>query len=462
MASPKYHLITFGCQMNKSDSERIDTLLGQVGFTATSEKDDADLILINTCSVRQSAEDRVFGLVRQFAALKEKKPELIVGVTGCMPGRDRDGAIRKKLPIVDLYFPISDVPQLPRWIGEMRPELVNSPDIEADYLKLKPKYHSTRQAYVTIQTGCNKFCTYCVVPFSRGLEKNRPLRDIMDEVTTLAEQGCVEVTLLGQTVNSYRITDPQHLSPKNPYKDSFAALLWEVNQVPGISRLHYTAPHPLHMTDEVIDAMTLPAHVNYLHLPVQAGDNEVLRRMNRRYTREQFLEVVGRLNARIPGIALGTDIIVGFCGETPEQFEQTVDLYKQSNFDISYTAMYSPRSGNAAWRAFKDDVTKEEKKRRWNVLQKLMEETVLQKNQAFVGKTVSVFVDRHEEPKVTDEMLAMPGNILEKMKALPGTCIGNSREMKMVQFPGGKDLIGKIVDVHINEAKEWVLLGNQK
>ncbi len=461
MEAPKYHLITFGCQMNKSDSERIDTVLSGMGFVATAAREEAELILVNTCSVRQSAEDRVFGLVRQFQALKERNPNLIVGITGCMAGRDRDGAIRKKLPIVDLYFPTADMHQLPRWIGEMRPELVNSPDIAEDYLKLTPKYHSKKQAFVTIQTGCNKFCTYCVVPFARGLEKNRPVRDIMDEVHALADVGCVEVTLLGQTVNSYRAPDPEHWSNGNPYHDHFAALLWEVNQIPGISRLHFTAPHPLHMTDEVMDAMKLPGHLNYLHLPVQAGDNEVLRRMNRRYTREQYLECVHRLNEKIPGIALGTDIIVGFCGETPEQFDRTVDLYREANFDISYTAMYSPRSGTAAFRAFKDDVSKEEKKRRWQVLQELMESIVLRKNQAYVGKTASVLVERHEPPKVTDEMLNMP-NIHAVLAKLPGTCFGNSREMKLVQFPGGPELVGQIVDVQINEAKEWVLVGNQK
>lgn len=459
VAAPKYHLVTYGCQMNKSDSERIATLLANLGFVATESKEEADLVLINTCSVRQSAEDRVFGLMRGFAAQKVRNPKLIVGITGCMPGRDRDGSLRKKLPVVDLYFPIADLPQLPRWIGELRPELVNSPDLIEDYLKIKPTYGSTRQAYVTIQTGCNKFCTYCVVPFSRGLEKNRPVRDLIDEIRGLAERGCVEVTLLGQTVNSYRAPDPEHFLSNNPFKDHFAALLWEVNQIPGIARLHFTAPHPLHMTDEVIEAMALPAHVNFIHLPVQAGNDEVLKRMNRRYTREQFLEVVTRIRARLPQMTFGTDIIVGFCGETPEQFDQTVSLYEEARFDISYTARYSVRSGTAAWRAFKDDVTPDEKKRRWDILQAVQERIVYEKNQAYLGKTVSVLVDRHEGPKLTDEMLAMPEKVQELMAASPGMCFGNSREMKLVSFPGRADLIGKIVDVKIDRAEMWILYG---
>ncbi|MEK7516088.1 MAG: radical SAM protein, partial [Patescibacteria group bacterium] len=265
---PRYHVITYGCQMNKNDSERIEGLLDRIGFSAAPKPEDAELILVNTCSVRQSAEDRVYGAMRNFARLKEKKPTLLLGVTGCMAGRDKDGAIRKRLPSVDFFFPIRDLPQLPRWIAEARPELANTADVEADYLKILPARHATRQAFVTIQTGCNKFCSYCVVPFARGLERNRPVASIMEELRSLSENGCVEVTLLGQTVNAYKAPDKDHFSPGNPYKDDFAALLWEVNQVQGIERIHFTAPHPIHMTDETIDALALPKHVNYLHLPV--------------------------------------------------------------------------------------------------------------------------------------------------------------------------------------------------
>jgi len=461
MRHPTYHLITLGCQMNKNDSERIAAILAGIGFESTEIREEADLILINTCSVRQSAEDRVFGFLKEFAALKEKRPELIVGVTGCLPGRDRDGAIRKKMRTADLYFPTADAVQLPRWVAELRPELANGTDAAEDYLKIIPERRTFRQGFVTIQTGCNKFCSYCVVPFARGLEKNRPVEDILAEVRDLADRGCVEVTLLGQTVNSFRATDASQFSPGNPYKDHFAALLWEVNQIPGISRLHYTAPHPLHMSDESIDAMALPAHLNYIHLPVQAGDDDVLRRMNRRYTAAQFLDVIGRLRARIPDIAIGTDIIVGFCGETREQYLKTAELYEKVRFDISYTARYSTRSGTAAWRAFKDDVTREEKKWRWRHLQEIQERIVYEKNQAYVGRTVSVLVERHEPPAPTDELLAMPGNIIENLGKLPGMCYGNSREMKLVRFPGGKELVGQIVAVKIDKAEKWILDGHK-
>ncbi|MBI4458084.1 tRNA (N6-isopentenyl adenosine(37)-C2)-methylthiotransferase MiaB [Candidatus Uhrbacteria bacterium] len=439
MTRPKYHLITYGCQMNKSDSERISTVLDRMGLEETPAEAEADLILINSCSVRQTAEDRIFGKMRDFAALKEKRPGLVVGVTGCLPGRDRDGKIRARMPLVDLYFPIRDLPQLPRWLAEHNPGLYNSDDLAEDYLKVHPRYASEKQAYVTIQTGCNKFCTYCVVPFSRGLEKNRSVADILAEIRDRADHGTVEVTLLGQTVNSYRAPDRAGFSAANPYKDDFAALLWEVNQVPGIERIHYTAPHPIHMTDEVIDALTLPKHVNYLHLPVQAGDNEVLRRMNRRYTRELYIDLIKKIRAKKPDICIGTDIIVGFSGESAEQFERTVDLYKQCDFDISYTAMYSVRSGTAAHKAFKDDVPQVEKKRRWLDLQNLMEETVLRKNQAFVGREVEVLVDSWSD----------------------GVAGGTSREMKVVRCNSKEDLRGRIVKVRVTKAMEWLLSGGR-
>ncbi len=363
-----------------------------------------------------------------------------------MPGRDRNGAMRTKMPGADLFFPINDIVKLPKWLGELQPELINTgAEFEEDYLKIAPVRIASRQAYVTIQTGCNQFCTYCVVPFSRGFERNRTVVDIVNEIRGLASHGCVEVTLLGQTVNSYRAPDPHNFSSKNPYKDHFAALLWEVNQIPKIKRLHFTAPHPLYMTDEVIDAMKLPAHLNFLHLPVQSGDNEILRKMNRRYTREQFLELIKKIFDRIPGIALGTDIIVGYCGETEEQFNRTVDLYKECKFDISYHAMYSPRTGTVGHKVWNDDVSREEKKRRWGVLQKCMETIVLEKNQTYVGKTVEVLVDSFEP--------------IENEK---GWCCGNSREMKRVKFPGNATKIGEIVQVEISKALEWIMYGKEK
>lgn len=439
MVERKYHLVTFGCQMNTSDSERIATMLEGIGYSPATRPEEADFVLFNTCSVRQTAENRVFGQVRNFAKLRQKNPRVLIGVTGCMAGRDRDGKLRAKLPEVDLFFPTRDLPQLPRWLAEHEPEIANAGEVVEDYLKLAPKYAQEFTSYVTIQTGCNKFCTYCVVPHARGLEQNRPAADILTEIRERAARGTVEVILLGQTVNAYRASDPETFSKTNPYADHFAALLWEVNQVPGIERVHYTAPHPNHMTDEVIDALALPKHVSYLHLPVQAGDDEVLRRMNRRYTAAQYLEKIEKIRARVPDISIGTDIIVGFCGESPEAFDKTVELYKAADFCISYTAQYSPRTGTVANKAWKDDVSREEKKRRWNVLQELMETTVLRQNKEFIGQTVEVLVARYD--------------------TVTKIVSGNSREMRVTNSLGTPEMVGKLIKVRITAAREWTLHG---
>jgi tRNA-2-methylthio-N6-dimethylallyladenosine synthase len=354
-----------------------------------------------------------------------------------MAGRDADGKIRKRLSFVDLFFPAREMNRLPIMLSEKWAEISPSVSCDDDYLLTTPKYRDKHKAFVTIQTGCNKFCSYCVVPYARGRESCRSVKDILDEVSGLAKNGCLEVTLLGQAVNNYIAFDPENFSSKNPYKDHFAALLWEINQISGLKRLHWTAAYPNHMTDEVIDALTLPLQVNYLHLPVQSGDNEILRRMNRRHTRELYLEIIKKIKAKRPGIALGTDIIVGFCGETKEQFENTLDLYRQCDFDISYHARYSPRSGTLAAKIFKDDVSKDEKRRRWQTVQDLMVETTLRKNQKYADKIVSVLVDRCEN----------------------GVCWGTTNEMKMASFPGGPELVGKMVKMKVERADVWVLFG---
>ncbi len=425
--------------MNKNDSERIAGLLSGLGFTSTDDEKQADLILLNTCSVRQTAEDRIFGKMEDLANLKLINSKLIVCVTGCMAGRDKVRALVKKMLPVDLYFPTPEMVRLPQWIAELRPDLVNSSDLETDYLKLKPLRETTTQAFVTIQIGCNKFCTYCVVPYARGLEQNRAVKDVLNEIRELAAHGTIEVTLLGQTVNSYKAKDPEEFSSSNPYKDHFAALLWEINQIDGIKRVHWTAPHPNSMTDEVIDALTLPKQMNFLHLPVQSGSTEVLTRMNRKYPREQFLDVIARVKAKCPKMALGTDIIVGFPGETAEQFAETVSLYRACDFDISYTAQYSPRSGTLGVKLYSDDVSKEEKRQRWDELQEVMREIVLKKNQAYIGQTVSVLIERVEN----------------------GFASGNSNEMKLTRCASTDALlVGRLVQIRVTQAQEWQLVGD--
>lgn len=431
----KYHIITFGCQMNKHDSELIESVLLSAGMEKAGGADDADLVILNTCSVRESAEHRVMGQVHNLNILKKQNPNLKIAITGCMPGRDKDGKIRARMEEVDFYFPIFEIVKLPDMLLSLRTKRSNlvgdldcrvgaftAPPRNDGYLSVKPVNELKYKAFVTIQTGCEEYCTYCVVPYARGPMIDRPMKDILNEIEELAKNGCVEVTLLGQIVNKYK---------------EFAKLLQEINKIDGIKRIHWTGPHPIYMTDEIIDTLILPNQVNFLHLPLQSGSNEILRKMNRKHTREFYLDLIKKIKNKKPDIAIGTDIIVGFCGETEEDFQDTVDLYKQCDFDIAYLAQYSNRSGTAAAKAFKDDVSHAEKEKRWFVLQHLMEEIVGRKNQKYVGQIVSVLVDSCKD----------------------GVCVGNSSEMKMVQFKGDSSLIGKIINVKIHEAKEWILYG---
>lgn len=422
---PKYYLITFGCQMNKNDSERIESLLLSLKYSKVEKAEEADLIIINTCSVRQSAEDRVYGLVRNWQKIRKVNPRLVIAITGCLPGRDKDGKIKNKLKGVDLFFGIEQLPMLPRWLSGL--SVLEEKDVESvngDYLTIVPNRSNRFQAYITIQTGCDNYCSYCVVPHARGRQKNRPIDDILAEVRQATVSGCKEITLLGQVVNS---------------REDFAILLKKINEIQGIERVHFTASHPECFSDAQIEALKLPKQVNYFHLPVQSGDNEVLKKMNRKYTREQYIELINRIRQAKPDIAIGTDIIVGFCGETDEQFQNTVDLYRECDFDICYTAMYSERSGTAAAKTFKDNVPYQEKKKRWKVIQDLMEETTYRKNQKYLGKIVNVLVESCEA----------------------GICSGQSNEMKLVEFLGNLNMIGQIIPVKITWAGVWALKGEK-
>ncbi len=469
-----YHILTFGCQMNKNDSERIAGLLSSLSFRATTKPEKAEVLIINTCSVRQHAEDRVYGLIREWQKFRKDKSNLFIGVTGCLPGRDQDGKLLKKIKGVDWFFPIKDLPMLPAKLAG-RDALTSRRGVSTscdNYFQFSPKRKENFRIFVAIQTGCNNFCSYCVVPYARGQEKNRPVKDILAEIKQAVAKGAKEVTLLGQVVNNYQALDPENFSKNNPFVslssraksrdpldrlqgippcvrsvhlvgmtvlDHFAALLWEINNIKGLERINWTAADPQYFSEELIQALTLPKQVNYLHLPAQSGDNEILKKMNRKYSGEAYLKLIKKIRKTKPDIAIGTDIIVGFCGETKKQFQNTVALYKKCAFDLAYLAQYSERSGTLAAKMFKDDVVKAEKKRRWQILQNLMEKIVWQKNQTYLGRTVSVLVDKYKN----------------------GQCLGNSSEMKLVSFLGNKKLIGKIIKVKITEAKKWVLYGKQ-
>jgi tRNA-2-methylthio-N6-dimethylallyladenosine synthase len=509
----RYFVITYGCQMNKSDSERIAAMLEKAGYKPAKNEKQADLIVINVCSVRQSAVDRIYGKIRNLTELKNSPStgsghKKIIILTGCVLPQDKEKFKDK----VDLILNVDEWKKIPNSKFQISNEFRN-PNFktqntryetqDTNYFHIQPRYAEKFRAFVPIMTGCNYFCSYCVVPYVRGREVSRDVQDVLNEVKQLVKNGCLEITLLGQNVNAYRPSDVENFSKNNSYviarrsdkvgptkqsrcsrggedchapsalamttQSAFAALLWEINQIPGIERVHFTAPHPRDMSDEVIDALTLPKMVNYLHLPVQSGDDKVLQKMNRNYTARDYIKLVEKIRKKKPAIALGTDIIVGFPGETKKQFENTVKLYKKADFDIAYLAIYSPRERTVAAKLV-DDVPRQEKKRRRDVLQNLMEKIVFRKNQKYIGKKVSVLVDDykdrqagHSEKQDDEEFLDL--SQCSHSRGIPrcarndGWCIGNSREMKRVRFLGKKSMVGKIFDVKIKKAFEWILEG---
>jgi tRNA-2-methylthio-N6-dimethylallyladenosine synthase len=360
--SKTYFIKTFGCQANKADSERIAASLEKKGLKETQDIKEADLVVINTCSVRQSAEDRIGGLVRNLVLQRKrtKRPKKII-LTGCALYHGK-AWLRKKFKNIDEFIPTTDL---------------TDP-------KVLPKRKEKTHAWVPIMEGCSHFCTYCVVPLARGREISRPFEEIVCEVKELARRGYKEITLLGQNVNSYG-KDIENLKLKmrneklklkiknlrNKFKNHFALLLAVLNEIEGLEKISFITSNPWDLTDNIIEAMALPKIERYLHLPVQSGDNEILRRMNRPYTARQYIKLVEKIRQKIPDIKIGTDIIVGFPGETKEQFQNTINLCQKIGFSVGYIAQYSPRPGTAAYK-LSDDIPYKEKKRRWKILDDLI------------------------------------------------------------------------------------------
>jgi len=410
--------------MNKSDSERVASIFKQLELEATENSTEADYIIINACSVRQTAIDRVWGLARKFARLKKGRP-LKTLLTGCVGEAD----VEKFKKVFDLVFNVQEINRLYDFLQQ------GFEDQPADYLKIRPNYSTPFHAYVPIMTGCNNFCSYCVVPYVRNREKSRTVEEVLAEIRELISCGCKEIHLLGQNVNSYNPDDKNNFSKKNPFVNDFAKLLWEINQLDGEFRINFSAAHPKDMSDDVIAALTLPKQMNYLHLALQSGDYNILKAMNRKYTTEDYYKIIEKVRKIRPTIALGTDIIVGFPGETEEQFQHTLDFYKKVAFDIAYPAMYSPRAGTAAAK-LDDDVSLEEKRRRWRALQTLMEDMTLQINRKYLNQEVEVLIDTIGD----------------------GWIEGNSREMKRVRVMNNKYKLGELVNVKVYEPQRWLLL----
>lgn len=427
----KYHITTYGCQMNVSDSERVSAVLEAMNFKHADTEGEADVLIYNTCSVRQKSENRILGSRDKWQELKQKNPNLVIGITGCMVAH-KGYNFRRKLPEVDLTFDIHELPNLPQKLAKAMGVDLQMPEYN-DYLNIVPKVKNNFQVFVPIMTGCNNFCSFCIVPFTRGRERSRPVADILSEIQAFVENGAKEVTLLGQNVNSFRGVKADGKMA------SFAYLLQQVANIEGIERIFYTSPHPKDMKEDMIQAhATIKKLCPTVHLPVQSGSSSVLRRMNRHYTKESFLELVERFYQAVPGITISTDMIVGFCGETEAEFEDTLDLYRKAKFDLVYLGMYSPRPHSLAYK-MKDDISAAEKKRRFNIVHALQEEITEEKNIAYLGEIERVLV--------------------EKVKN--GIASGRSDHFKYVEFPDHDSSPGDIVSVKIDETLTWVLRGQK-
>lgn len=384
----KYHLLPFGCQMNRSDSERIRTVLDGMGYVETENEDDKDVFIkgIVACSVRQKSIDRVYGKIHKWNQTKRESP-LITFISGCILPADRE----KFLKLFDLVFPIEQLPSLPDMIqqyGVPTPLSVGGPAIE-QFWKLKPRYSSSVEAYVPIQNGCDKFCSFCAVPYTRGREVSRPSEEILAEVSDLVDQGCKSITLLGQNVNSYGLDKEGHeiLFPELMRK------LGELGRQSGKQFwIYFTSPHPRDMSKELLEVMAEYPHLaDWIHLPLQSGDDRILLRMNRNYSMERYRSVHDDIRRILPKATLFTDIIVGFSGENEEQFQATVQAMREFRYDMAYIAQYSPRPGarSARW---EDDVGREEKERRFRILSDLLVSLAEPVNSSRIGSILPVLI----------------------------------------------------------------------
>ena len=430
-------LETYGCQMNLADSELMGGILAQGGFEAAASREEADVILLNTCAVREKAEERIFGRLSQLLALKDDNPNLLLGVTGCMANHLKD-AIVDRAPYVDLVIGPDAYRRLPALI-ELAQEAESDPlvDVRLDrrenYEGLEIDRKPGINGWITVQRGCDKFCTFCVVPFTRGRERGVPAHDIVRQARECAEAGYREITLLGQTVNSYRWED-----------HDFADLLTDLVDVDGIERIRFTSPYPTDFTPKLIATMSAHDKIcKYIHLPAQSGSNRMLESMRRLYDREQYDELVRDIRAAIPGIAMSTDIIVGYPGETEEDFAATVELLETTRFDFAYLFKYSERNFTWAKRNAPDDIPESLKKERLAQIIELQESICAEIFTSWVGKTVQVLVDG-ESRRNSEELC------------------GRSDDFKMTVFPKPTTFDaapGDLVDVEILDATSHTLRG---
>ncbi len=411
---PSYYIWTIGCQMNKAESDRLGSLLEQRGYRPVAAPESADLVVLNTCVVRQSAEDRVTNKLHLLRRLKASRPGLCIAVTGCFVDSN-EAALMKRYPHVDYFFKAGEIPE---WLemaqtGDQLPE------------------HAPVSVYVPIMQGCNNFCSYCIVPYRRGRERSRPLREISDEVRALVSRGAREIILLGQNVDSYGSDLAEGTD--------LAELLDELNSIDGLLRLRFLTNHPKDMSQKLIERVArLDKVCEHINLPVQAGDNAILEAMRRNYSVEHYCSLVERIRSAVPDVALTTDLIVGFPGEGEAQFLNSYRLIEKLRFDAVHVACYSPRKGTLAERQMQDDVPADEKKRRLTLIEELQEKIVTEINERLMGRGVEVLVDAR----------------------IGGKWRGRTRSDKLVFFNAPGDYLGRLVSVRIERTGPWSLQGS--
>ena len=445
----KYTIITMGCQLNENDSEKLCGMAGEMGYTRTQNQNEADLAIFNTCCVRENAEDKLFGKLGELKKIKEEKG-IIIAIGGCMMQEKHiTDKIKQSYPFVDIIFGTHTLHKFPedlyKTIQEKR-KLEDILDIDGKiYEGLPIKRDSKMKASVTIMNGCNNFCSYCIVPYVRGRERSRKPKDIINEVKELAKQGYKEITLLGQNVNSYLRVEREKNIPFEEYEGicSFATLLKALNKIDGIERIRFVSPHPKDFTDDVIDAIATCEKVcKLVHLPLQAGNTKVLKEMNRKYTKEQYLELVEKMKNKIPNLTLSTDIIVGFPGETDEEFEDTLDVVRKVKFEQVYMFIYSRRIGTPGDK-MENQIPEEVKHKRFDKLKALVESQIEENNQKYIGTIQKILVEGTS--KNNEEMLT-----------------GRTDSNKVVIFKGDKNLIGQMLELEVVSEHMWYLKGKIK
>ena len=429
-----YNILTMGCQLNENDSEKLAGMLEEMGYIETSDVENANLYLINTCCVRENAEEKLFGKLGELKNLK-KKNNAIIAIGGCMMQEKHiQEKLRNSYPYVDIIFGTHTLHKLP----EDMYKILNFPkkiedilDIDGEiYEGIPIKRNSNKTASVTIMYGCNNFCSYCIVPYVRGRERSRTPENILKEIQELADEGYKEITLLGQNVNSY----------KGRENYGFAELLRDVQKIDGIEIIKFISPHPKDFTDDVIRAIKDCNKISRLiHLPLQSGSTEVLKKMNRKYSKEQFLELVDKIKKEIPNVLFSTDIIVGFPGETEEDFQDTLDVVTKVKFEQIFMFIYSRRVGTPGDK-MENQIPEEIKHERFDRLKELFEKQVEENNKKYIGKTEKILVEGLS--KTNEDMLT-----------------GRTNSNKVVVFEGSKDLIGKVIDVQIISEHKWYLKG---